>query len=287
MMKITEMADEVVIAESLFRNYKSTISYKNNLDKVQLKHHLDLDKLKSSIDQSMTEFGRHPWLSADGTQLRYAGFSLTYNPSHQDQLNPNASSLGTPKNKPEEFFYNSTSKHEKLKNSYFDTYGFIQRTPAAAQGYLNEILNTCKRTIVRSRMMILDGKCFDEQLIKQYQEAPVGDSKFGWHRDEPIHVNLRVNIPITSDDAFIFEMEKEEPYILEPGYAYSWDTNKPHRVWCRKKTTKERYNLIIGVSPWFDYIAETQEWIPNQYYAKKNPIEMLNEGLIFDWLKAN
>ena len=80
-------------------------------------------------------------------------------------------------------------------------------------------------------------------------------------------------------------MEDEEPYFLQPGLAYTWDTNLPHRVWCREKTTVQRYNLVIGVSPWFDYDEGAQEWRPNEYFRKVSPLDMMEQGLIFDWLR--
>jgi len=287
-MKITEVPENSLIISSLLEKYKvKPCAPDSRFDKIKIAHNLDLIKLKKDIDLSIKKHGRHPWLSADETNLRYTGFSINFNPDHQDQINPNASSLGTPKNNRDQFYYNSINRHTKLKNSYFDSYGFTRRTPAASEGYLSSILDTCKRTIIRSRMMILDGQLFDDNTIAQYRAAQPGDSKFGWHRDEPVFVNLRINIPITGNDAFVFEMLGEQPYFLEPGFIYSWDTNKPHRVWCRQKTTVERYSLIIGVSPWFDYFPETEEWLPNQYCGKKDPMEMLKEGLIFDWLKES
>jgi hypothetical protein len=286
-MLSNEIVSSKLLAEELFTKYCKGIRLpKWGAKKVQLKHHLDLQKLKESIDFSIKKYGRHPWRSSEGESFRYSGFSLTYNPHHQDHPNINASSLGTIKNKPEDFFYNSTSTHSEIKNSYFDSYAFTSRTPAASEGYLGEILNSCQRTIIRSRMMILDGKYFDEDTIEKYKNAQPGDSKFGWHRDEPIYVNLRINIPLTADEAFVFEMEKEQPYSLIPGYAYSWNTDIPHRVWCKQKTNTERHNLIIGVSPWFDYDQMNQEWKPNKYCGVKDPLEMLEEGLVFDWLKV-
>lgn len=285
-MKITDMPNNKTIAESLLSYYKiNPATLPKPKRKIILKHDLDLEALKQSIDDSMEKYGRHPWKTADGSRMVYSGFSLTYNPTHQDGIDPNASSLGTPKNKRGEFFYGSTANHENLKNSYFDTYAFNKRTPSASEGYLSDILDTCKRTIVRSRMMILDGSYFDDELINQYKMSAKQDSQFGWHRDETIFENLRLNIPITGNESFVFEMENEEPYFLQPGLAYTWDTNIPHRVWCREKTKVQRYNLVIGVSPWFDFDESTQEWKPNQYLGKISPLDMMEQGLIFDWLK--
>jgi hypothetical protein len=285
-MKVEEVPFNQTIAEALFLRYQKQIqifSFKGS--KIQLRHDLDLPRLKTNIDQIMDLHGRHPWQSSDDVNLRYTGFSINYNPDHQDNINPNASSLGTPKNKRDQFYYNATASHDSIKNSYFDCYGFIQRTPAASEGYLAELLDTCKRTIVRSRMMILDGRQFDEATITAYAAAKPGDSKFGWHRDEPIYVNLRINIPIVGDDSFVFEMVNQEPYFLESGFAYTWDTNIPHRVWCRRKSEAQRYNLIIGVSPWFDFHPGTKEWLPNEFCGRMSPIEMLCQGHIFDWLR--
>lgn len=287
-MKILEMPEDRTIAETLMQKYKVNAALLPvPQKKLILKHDLNLDRLKKSLDDSMEKFGRHPWKTADGDRLVYSGFSLTYNPNHQDQLDPNASSLGTPKNKRGEFFYGSKQNHSNIKNSYFDSYAFVKRTPAASEGYLAEILNTCQRTIIRSRMMILDGQYFDDELISNYKNSTDLDSKFGWHRDEPVFENLRINIPIIGSNSFVFEMLNEEPYFLEPGLAYSWDTNIPHRVWCREKTNVQRYNLIVGVSPWFDFDELNQEWKPNQYFGRMSPLEMLEKGHIFDWLKKS
>ena len=129
------MLDQRTIAANLMINYGAEpLFMPRPKRKVVLKHDLNLEALKLSIDDSMAKFGRHPWKTADGSKMIYSGFSLTYNPLHQDDLDPNASSLGTPKNKKDEFFYGSIHTHSNVKNSYFDSYGFIKRTPAASVG---------------------------------------------------------------------------------------------------------------------------------------------------------
>jgi hypothetical protein len=132
-MKITEVPENSLIISSLLEKYKVKPSAPDpRFDKIKIAHNLDLIKLKKDIDLSIKKHGRHPWLSADETNLRYTGFSINFNPDHQDQINPNASSLGTPKNNRDQFYYNSINRHTKLKNSYFDSYGFTRRTPAAS-----------------------------------------------------------------------------------------------------------------------------------------------------------
>jgi hypothetical protein len=288
-MKVAEIPDKQTIFDGLMSKYLQGFTGIDlgRTTKFTYSHNLDLAKLKQSIDESLQKFGTHYWQSANGQSTNYYGFSLAYNPDHQDGLDINGSSLGTPKNSSDQFFYGSFQNHEVLKNSYFDAYGFRLRTPAASHGYLNEVLNTCKRSIIRSRMMILDGSNQTQAGIEIVKKAKPGDSRFGWHRDEVIYKNLRINIPVYGDENYVFEMEGDQPYVLERGFAYSWDTNIAHRVFCTKPTKIKRYNLVIGVSPWFDYIKEEDAWVPNEYCGKVSPFEMLNEGLIFPWLKKD
>ena len=116
------MPEDKTISQSLMNQYGVVPS---NLPKpkrkIILNHNLNLENLKMSIDNSMQKFGRHPWQTADGSKMIYSGFSLTYNPNHQDQLDPNASSLGTPKNKRGEFFYGAIKNHQNIIFIYLYT----------------------------------------------------------------------------------------------------------------------------------------------------------------------
>jgi hypothetical protein len=203
----------------------------------------------------------------------YGGFSLTYNPDHQDGLDPHVSSIGTPKNARSEFFWNATDSHEVLKNSYFDTYGFRALTPAATRGYLGELISEFKLPLIRSRVGIIPGENIDFEN-KVYQES------HGWHRDEPVFENLRINIPIQTDENYVFQMEGDEPYHLELGKAYTWDTHQAHRVYARAKTTTMRIHLVLGFSPWFNYDPKTDAWWPNAYFGNLHPFDMLAEGIV-------
>jgi hypothetical protein len=250
-----------------------------------LDHNLDLVALKKSIDESLTLYGNHGWMSEEGPSKMYTGFSLTYNPSHQDSVDPNMSTMGSPKQSRHKYFWANFDTHPVLKNSYFDTYGFRKMTPSAEHGALGEFLRTCKRSFVRSRMSIINGSALTAEHVDKLNVAPISDSDAGWHKDEPIFENLRINIPIIGGEEFAFEMEDRHPYYLEPGKIYSWDTHQPHRVYCRKKTEAQRFNLVIGVSPWFDYDATTDSWTPNEFCMKKHPFDMIRDGDIFPWIK--
>lgn len=232
---------------------------------------VDVGELLRSVLQIIAEFGFAGWQHQGGQSRSYGGFSLTYNPDHQDKIDPHISSIGTPKNLRSEFFWNSTGRHEVLKHSYFDTYGFRRRTPASRLGYLGKFIDSFRFPIIRSRVGVLRGENIDP-ANKEYQE------KEGWHRDEPVFENLRINIPLQTDPSYVFQMEGEEPYHLEVGKAYTWDTNRPHRVFAIKSSDTLRIHLVLGFSPWFNYSSEEDVWFPNEFFGKIHPLDMVAEG---------
>jgi hypothetical protein len=237
-----------------------------DLKNVSVKLNYDLDLLQSSVNDILKKYNPVGWQTKEKSLNHYKSLSLRSNPNHQDNLDENYNSIGTPKNKIGEFFYNQTQNHTYLKDSYYDTYGFITPTSCSLEGELGKFLSTIKRTIVRSRISTIVAS-----------EQP-DDPRVGWHRDEEIFINLRLNIPITSSEEFYFEMENTEPYNLKLGNLYSWDTNIAHRVFANRPTDNTRTNLVIGCSPWFDYIPEEQVWIKNEFFGKKHPFNMLLDG---------
>ncbi len=234
---------------------------------------VDVAALKRSVTDIVEQYGFSGWRHKDGESKTYGGFSLTYNPDHQDALDAHVSSIGTPKNASSEFYWAAVQQHLELKHSYFDTYGFRIRTPASRVGALGAFIDGFQRPLVRSRVGIICGENVDPS-DSHYKE------KEGWHRDEPVFENLRINIPLQTDENYLFQMEDETPYHLEVGKAYSWDTHKPHRVFAAAPTQTMRIHLVLGVSPWFDYDAAQDSWQPNEYFGKLHPFDMLAEGLI-------
>lgn len=234
---------------------------------------LDLERLTQSVLDIIGQHGFTGWRHKEGESNTYGGFSLCYNPDHQDGLDPHISSIGTPKNEALKFFWNSTETHEHLKHSYFDTYGFRMRTPASRSGYLGEFIDSFTCPLVRSRVGIIPGENVDP-------DNPIYQEMSGWHRDEPVFENLRVNIPLQTDANYVFQMQGEEPYHLEIGKAYTWDTNKPHRVFARGRTTTMRIHLVLGFAPWFSFDAADDSWAPNKYFGKLHPFDMVAEGVL-------
>jgi hypothetical protein len=238
-----------------------------------------VDKLRSSVLDAMSKYGHSGWRRKDGVSPTYGGFSLAFNPDHQDNLDPNVSSLGTPQNASDKFYYNRRARDLPAKNSYFDSYGFRRRTPASRHSELGGFLDALRRPLVRSRVGIIYGERVDP-TDESYR------ANSGWHRDEPIYENLRVNIPLQTDPNFVFEIEGEPPRHLEVGKAYSWDTHIPHRVYCSGPTKLERIHLVLGVAPWFDYDADDDSWQANEFFGREHPFDLLLTGRIHPLLHA-
>ena len=237
-----------------------------NLKGLCIKLNYDLELLQSSVETISKKYNPIGWQTKTQNTSYYKSLSLRSNPNHQDNLDENYSSIGTPKNNVGEFYYSQTHNHTHIKDSYYDTYGFIKPTPCSVEGELGNFLSNIKRTIVRSRI---------STIVASQQPS---DPKVGWHRDETVFINLRLNIPITTNKEFYFEMENEKPYNLELGNLYTWDTNVAHRVFASKNTENTRTNLIIGCSPWLDYIPEENAWVKNEFFGKKHPFNILLDG---------
>ena len=237
---------------------------KNN--NVEIDLNLDSNVLEQSVNSILQTYNPKGWQTKTQTVDFYKSISLTSNPNHQDGIDETVSSIGTPKNEMGEFYYNQTHRHKYLKDSYYDTFAFTNLTPAAKTGELGNLISKIKRTIVRSRISTIVG-----------ETVPI-DNTSGWHRDETVFINLRLNIPITTSDEFFFEMKDVKPYNLKVGKLYSWDTDLPHRVSSSINTTNTRTHLVIGVSPWYDYNSKNNTWSQNEFFGNKHPFDMLLDG---------
>jgi len=195
--------------------------------------------------------------------------------------------LGTSMNPISEFYYNSVERHRTLKNTYFDSYGFRVRTPAARLGALGTFLDQCGLTLIRSRLSVLIG-----------ERGITADFMDGWHRDEPVFENLRLNIPLTSDPAYRLQIEhaKDTPqadsdtmteHFLAPGHAYTFNTNIPHRVYVKEPSNTPRIHLVLGFAPWFDHDAQRDSWQANRHFGTTHPFDLLRGGMLHPDLKAS
>lgn len=247
--------------------------------------------LQDAAYQAIDAHGLHGWLSAEGRHHdhNYQSLSLVYNPDMQEPgvEDVHQATLGTSFNPISEFFYNSVQRHRGLKNTYFDSYGFRLRTPAAKLGALGTFLDQCGLTLIRSRLSVLIG-----------ERGITTDFMDGWHRDEPVFENLRLNIPLTSDPAYRLQIEheKDKPqadsdtmteHFLAPGYAYTFNTNIAHRVYVKEPSNQPRIHLVLGFAPWFDHDAEQDLWRTNQHFGKTHPFDLLRTGQLHPALKAH
>ncbi|WP_434644482.1 hypothetical protein [Achromobacter piechaudii] len=246
--------------------------------------------LQDAAYQAIDAHGLHGWLSAEGRHHdhNYQSLSLVYNPDmHEPGVQDvHQATLGTSFNPISEFFYNSVHRHRNLKNTYFDSYGFRLRTPAAKLGALGTFLDQCGLTLIRSRLSVLIG-----------ERGITADFTDGWHRDEPVFENLRLNIPLTSDPAYRLQIEheKDKPqedsdtmseHFLAPGFAYTFNTNIPHRVYVKEPSNQPRIHLVLGFAPWFDHDAEQDHWRANPHFGKAHPFDLLRTGQLHPALKA-
>lgn len=230
--------------------------------------------LQDSLQQALDEYGYYGWKSSAGDENVYGGYSITYNPSLQYKDQPiHQHTLGTKLNDPDDFYTGKAKGHSFIKNSYLDGLSFNELTPAAQMGYLGELLKEIGNslTITRSRMGIING-----QILS-------GSVRF--HKDAEIFELTRLNIPVTGDDSYIFEFYEGEPYVLELGRAYTWNTEYPHRVMCVRHSSIDRANLVLGLSPWLAYNKEERYWYTNQFFGKKHPFDIFVEGHVTDKIK--
>ena len=237
----------------------------------------DHNLLETDTKAALAKYGFHTWTheKSDKKPTKYGGLSFVYNPHHIDGMNPAASTLGTQRNNIGQFYDYNTTNTPKLKNSYLDTYSFVEKTELSNFGYIKDFLDSrCKRTLVRSRLGV----------IKAGLPNP-GFNEYAWHRDEQICVNLRINIPIVTEPNYLFQMKGEEPYHLDVGYAYTWDTTIPHRVYHNTNTFEDRIHFVLGFSPWFDYDRENRCWTKNDFFGK-HPFQMVIDGDIFTGLEV-
>jgi hypothetical protein len=251
------------------KNLKPSIDDKNLLT---LDHKFDTLQIIDAVLDSVKNYGFKGWRSSLGEAKHYGGLSLTYNPKYSEDCDPNQQTLGTDKNSPSQFFYGHVENFKTVRNTYFDSYGFRKLAPCVDNTKLKDIVNGFKRSLIRSRIGIINAEHVSDTIR----------SSMGWHRDETVFENLRINIPIQTDEIFMFELENHGPEHLKLGEMYSWDTNIPHRVFPIATSFKSRIHLVFGFSPWFDYLPEEDAYVSNEFYGEMHPMDMLINGHVHE-----
>lgn len=172
----------------------------------------DFHRLKKDVLHIVEHYGPKPWLVEQ--EDWYSGIGLTYNPEiKKDKLQH---ALGMPD-----------------KSDIWDCQKFTIFTEAGI--VLKWFFDLIPMQPIKSRIAIVD--------------ANKWKLRAGWHRDEPITENLRLNVPILTNDNFGIQLDNQKPIILHPGKCYSWDTGNWHRPWCSKAHDFIRISLVLGFNP--------------------------------------
>jgi hypothetical protein len=243
---------------------------------INFNHTFDIDSLAAITLSALDQYGYRGWRSSNGNDPAWGGLSLSFNPDYREECDSNQQTLGTMHNNELEFFYGQTHNFKSIRNTYYDTYAFRKYSPCVEETGLKDFLDSFKRSSLRGRIGVINSKYFQQEHKKL----------FGWHKDETIFENLRINIPVKTDNTFMFQIFKKSPEHLHYGNVYSWDTNIAHRVYPTQQEDTNRVHLVLGFSPWFDYIEEEDCWISNEFYGKMHPHDMLTAGHVHEKIKG-
>jgi hypothetical protein len=240
-----------------------------------VKFSFKFNELIADTEEAIQRFGVFPFHYKEGTKVfsSYLSSSLTWNPKAIDSVSadPHRSTLGS-----SHYQSGNSDFYEKidaLKNSYADSYGFLERTPLANFKSIKTLLDSFERTLIRSRLSVL--KAESEESTKL---------NYLWHKDESIFLNLRINIPVISNENYVIQYidasEEIKEFQLQPGKAYCYNTQLLHRPFCKNLNSSDRINIICGISPWFDYCPDSKTWSSNEHYGVTHPFDMLKNQCI-------
>jgi hypothetical protein len=237
-----------------------------------LTHGFNIPDIIDSTLDAVDKYGFKGWRSSLGEEKQYGGLSLTFNPEYAEDCDPNQQTLGTDKNLPTQFFYGQAQNFSTVRNTYFDSLGFRKLSPCVLNTGLKDIINGFKRSIIRSRIGIINSQYVSDEMRP----------RFLWHRDETVFENLRINVPIKTNETFMFEIEGQKPTHLKLGNLYSWDTNISHRVFPTTTEPSARIHLVFGFCPWFDYLPDDDAYVSNEFYGEVHPFDMLVNGHVHE-----
>jgi hypothetical protein len=238
----------------------------------ELDLNMDVAALKRQADCAVGKYGTYGWLSKQGrSKSSYRSLSLVHNPHIEDpEVNEYNSTLGSSLIGSKRFFYTTWFSvlfqlKGRTKNSYYDSFAYNEPNNIMKEEFA-DLLSTFQRTQIRSRMSVILANAHDSM-----------HPEYLLHKDEPVYHNVRINIPLTDTSDHFLKIANDE-VCFKAGKAYTWDTHVPHRVY--GMSAQPRVNLVLGFSPWFDYVAEDNVWVSNQYYGEVHPLDMVRSGLV-------
>lgn len=222
--------------------------------------------------------GTQGWMNKDTESKVYKGFSLTYNPDFLDQdaslFHQTWGSKFLNQNFARRY---GLGDHTQTKNTYYDSYAFRKIHPIIEEN-LGSFLKRFRFSLLRSRVAYYYG----------YGENPKKTTIM--HVDEFPYELLRVNIPLQTSEEYVLDIIGNDDHKnslnilnkhLEVGKAYLWNTRIPHRICLSKyaRSRNPRIHLVLGFSPWFDYIEENDSFIKNAFFGRS--IKEIVESKLF------
>ncbi len=85
--------------------------------------------------------------------------------------------------------------------------------------------------------------------ISKTQSLGVWPAHRGWHCDEPMSEAVRIFVPVLNCDDSGIELETCPPQPTPLGFGYTWNTSKPHRIWCKPGVAMQRIAVVIVLKP--------------------------------------
>ena len=247
---------------------------------------LPWDELEKDVDEAWNIFGYYGKIQRSKTSWDrsplYVGLGLNWNPDYRLKVTAHAQAFGAPRGSkdmtPEEWKnlvwnkdYEETKGEIKGFNTYDDYFGMRVPTDLAKFKSIAYAMDAVKRPMFQGRLAMIRGVEAGHLLKEE-------DKEFIWHTDEPNEMLARLLIPITYDDDYFIEFQTGTKMYFEPGYAYHFNTYKPHRWNFHKNPSRNRSALVIGWSPWLDFDGHT--WSTNKWTNKVHPMDMVKQGLV-------
>ena len=236
------------------------------------------EEIYASVKRVEAEIGTQGFMIKGKESIGYGGFSLVYNPNYKG-ANPSLyhQTLGDPNlltAESQDENRKSNSQIYEGKDSYYDTYGFTNRMPLIEKNFGN-IFNKIDGAIMRSRVSYLNSADFRFENPKQ-----------NWHIDEFAWQMIRVIIPVKTSDNFVIRINGDDglgnklenvEFSPELGKVYMWNNRIPHQMAPQEVRDDPRIYVIIGFSPWFNFV--NNQYTPNDNWGY--PISTIVENKLF------
>ena len=225
-----------------------------------------IESLLESVESIEKEIGLRGWQQNSRESRNYKGFSLTYNPNFYLQEESIYHQTWGSNYLTQSYSRNlDTGLHTQTKDTYYDTYAF-RKIPPIINNYLGTFFKKFRFSLLRSRVAYYT------------MTGSLPNSNAPWHIDEFPYQLLRINIPLASSEEFVLDIKGQDDYgnnlelinkHLEVGKVYIWNTRVPHRVTIKSpcRTLKPRIHLVLGFSPWLDYIDKDDKFVYNQFHG--------------------